>query len=105
LTFAVGGQQRLALCFPEFLPARLWRNEFGWQPANDNPLMWQSGNQTVARYECIHSIPRFTQSGHPRQPVLGRWIVTKSAWEELSKTHGPLQMCDDLQRFSSNVES
>lgn len=105
LTFAVGGHQRLALCFPEFLPARLWRSEFGWQPADNNPLVWRSGNQTVARYECIHSIPRFTQSGHPRQPILGRWIIAKSAWEELTKTRGPFQMRDEFQRFSSNIES
>lgn len=104
LTFAVGGHQRLALCSPEFMPARLWRTEFGWWPAGNNPLVWLAESGPVVRYEWIHGIPRFTQTGHPRQPVLGRWVVKKSAWDSVTKTHGPLRMRDEFQRFPSNVE-
>ena len=104
ITFAVGGHQRLGLCFPEFMPARLWRSKFGWQPAGDNPLVWLAGGRPVARYERIHAVPRSTQSGHPRQALLGRWVVKRSAWESLAEAHGPFRMCDDFQRFPSNVE-
>ena len=104
MTFAIGGQQRLTLCFPEFMPARLWRSEFGWQPASDNPLVWLAANRPVARYECVHGVPRFTQSGHPRQPLLCRWLVKKSAWESLAKIHGSFRLRDDFQKFSSDVE-
>jgi len=104
VTFAVGGHQRLAICFPEFMPARLWRDEFGWRPAKHNPLIWLAGNEPVARYECIHGVTRFTRSGHPRQPVLGRWLVKKATWKSLEGSHGPFRIRDDFQRFSSNVE-
>lgn len=104
ITFAVGGQQRLVFCFPEFMPASLWRSEFGWQPASDNPLVWLAANQPIARYEYVHGALRFTQSGHPCQPRLCRWLVKKSAWESLAKKHGPFRMRDDFQRFSSDVE-
>ena len=104
LTYAVGGQQRLTLCFPEFMPAKLWRSEFGWRPAMEYPLVWLAENQPVARYEFIHGTPRFTHSSHPRQPVIGRWVVKKSAWERVEKSHGLLRMRDDFQHFSSDVE-
>jgi hypothetical protein len=104
LTFAVGGHQRLALCFPEFMPAMMWRTEFGWQPLPENPLVWQKDTRPVARYECIHGTPRFTQSGHPRQPVLGRWLVKRNEWETLLKTRGPFRWRDDFEHFSSDVE-
>jgi hypothetical protein len=104
MTFAVGGHQRLGICFPEFMPARLWRSELNWQPASDNPLLWLEAGRPVARYELVHGTPRFTQSGHPRQPILGRWVIKKSAWEIMTKTIGPLRSCDDFQRFSSNAE-
>lgn len=104
LTFAVGGQHRLALCFPVFLPARLWREEFGWNPAPDNPLIWMADGRVVARYERLHGPPRLTQSGHPRQPRLDRWLVKKSIWQELCDRHGPLRMLDDFQHVASDVE-
>jgi len=100
----VGGRQRLMLCHPEFFPARLWRTEFGWHPVPQNPLLWFYEGRPVARYERIHGPPRFTQSGHPRQPLLGRWLVKKWAWESVFAQHGPLRMCDDFQRFPSDVE-
>jgi hypothetical protein len=104
LTFAVGGQHRLAFCFPVFLPARLWREEFGWNPAPDNPLVWLADGQVVARYERLHGPPRQTQSGHPRQPQLERWLMKRSAWEEIFNTHGPFRIFDDYEQFSSDVE-
>jgi hypothetical protein len=104
MTFAVGGHQRLGICFPEFMPARLWRSELNWQPASDNPHLWLEAGRPVARYEIVHGAPRFTQSGHPRQPILGRWVIKKSAWESMTKTLGPLRSRDDFQRFSSNIE-
>jgi hypothetical protein len=104
LTFAVGGPQRLALCFPEFMPAMMWRTEFGWQPFPENPLVWQKDGRSVARYQCIHGTPRFTQSGHPRQPILWRWLVKRDEWEILLKTRGPFRWRDDFEHFSSDVE-
>lgn len=104
LTFAVGGQHRLTLCFPVFLPARLWREEFGWNPAPDNPLIWMADGCVVARYERLHGPPRLTQSGHPRQPRLDRWLVKRSVWETLSNARGPFRMLDDFQQLASDVE-
>lgn len=104
LTFAVGGRQRLALCFPEFMPAMMWRTEFGWQSSPENPLLWRKDGYPVARYECIHGTPRLTQSGHPRQPILGRWLVKRIEWEILLKARGPFRWRDDFEHFSSDVE-
>jgi hypothetical protein len=104
LTFAVGAFQRLSLCFPEFLPAKLWRTEFGWRPTDKNPLVWEFKGAHVARYDWLHAPPRFTQSGHPRQPIMGRWIVAKSAWGELTRKHGSFRMLDDFQHFSNDIE-
>lgn len=103
ITFAVGGQQRLAFCFLEFMPARLWLSDFGWRPANDNPLVWMAANSLVARYESVHGIPRFTQSSHSRQPRLSRWLVKKPVWEDLAKTNGPFRMCDDFEHCPNDV--
>jgi hypothetical protein len=104
LAFAVGAQRLLHACCPDFFPARLWVTEFGWKPSPLNPLLWLENSEPVARYERIHGVPRFTHSGHPRQPLLGRWLVRKSSWGRLSKERGPFRMFDDFQRFSSDVE-
>jgi hypothetical protein len=103
LTFAVGGQQRLALCFPEFMPALMWRTEFGWEPSPENPLVWFKEGRAVGRYESIHGPPRFTRSGNTRQPVLGRWLVKRDEWENL-KTRCQVRWRDEFEHFPSDVE-
>jgi hypothetical protein len=104
LAFAVGAQHKLALSFLEFFPARLWVTDFKWKPSPKTPLVWLEDGKPVARYERLHGEVRHTNSGHPRQPVLSRWLVKRASWEKLVSEHGPFRMLDDFERFSSNAE-
>lgn len=104
LMFAVGGQQRLSLSFPQFFPARLWASKFKWCPSPYNPLIWLEDGKPVARYERIHGTLRNLSSGYPRQPLLDRWVVKKAAWEKLGHEHGPFKQNEDFQVFKSDVE-
>jgi hypothetical protein len=103
LTFGVGGHNRLTLSSLEMFPAAAWL-EFGWTPSPTNPLVWLSGGDQVARYERLHGPPRSTRSGHPRQPLMNRWLVKRDAWEVAKRKLGPLRMFDDFERLRSDVE-
>ena len=81
-----------------------WKDEFGWMPSPDNPLVWLAGDQPVARYERFHGTLRSTHSGHPRQPLLCRWLVKRKIWEKLETDHGPFRLFNDFERFESDAE-
>ena len=104
LVFAVGGQQRLTYSFPQFFPARIWLSEFGWSPSLTDPMVWVSDGIPVVYHERIHGMPRSTQSGHPRQPLLDRWIVKRSEWDRVAARCGPFKMRDDFRTYQSNIE-
>lgn len=103
VAFAAGGHQRLSFSFPEFVPAKMWGTDFGWRPSHQNPLVWLCDGKPIARYELVHGPLRSTQTGHPRQPLIGRWVVKKAAWEQAIGKNS-FRPRDDFERFPSNVE-
>jgi hypothetical protein len=101
LAFVPGGFQRLAHCFVDWFPARAWIHEFGWVASMSHPLVWTLAEKPVARFERLHGHTRDTQNYHYRQPVLGRWVIKKSAFSNISERLGGLRRCDDIAHAPS----
>jgi len=101
LTFMPGGFQRLAHCFVDWFPARLWAGALNWAPSGDDPLIWTMAGKPVARYQRLHGRIRESNNYHHRQPTLTRWLVKRSAFEMISEKLGRLHRCDDLAHAPS----
>jgi len=98
--FFVGGHQRLHYCHFEIQPSEAWRTLVGWSNDPRDPLVWTHNGQVVARYERLHGPLRDTPHGsHFRQPLVDRWLVTDSAFEEFQRAAGPLQIRDEFEQF------
>ena len=61
LAFAVGGHQRLGICFPELMPAKMWRDLFWMATGNRQPVkvacQWRANRQIRAstRRATLHT--------------------------------------------------
>jgi hypothetical protein len=102
--FMTGGQQYLLRCAPEVVPAHIWTTLFGWMPSAEEPFCWNCDNKLVARFEIVHGPLNYSRSHHARQPTLHRWIVKKTAWQEIFPKMTNLQWRERFQRVSSNAE-
>jgi hypothetical protein len=101
IAFVPGGFQRLPHSFVDWVPARAWVQELGWEPDSSNPLIWVKNGRRVARYQRLHGQARRTQNYHHRQPVLGRWLVTEAAFENICETIGEMRRVDDIDHAAS----
>lgn len=101
IAFVPGGFQRLPHSFMVWVPARWWVGELGWKPDPNDPLVWMKDRHTVARYEWLHGSLRNTQNYHHRQPLLGRWVVTQEAWQNICELLGDLRRVDDIEHAES----
>lgn len=94
----VGGRQRLHFSHVEIRPPRIWRDQFGWQPLEHDPLTWSIDGTAVATYQRIHATLRDTpERPHYRLPMLDRWIVTDQAFEQAERILGRLRMRHDFE--------
>ena len=52
----------------------MWRDEFGWQPNETNPLILPFEGEQVTRYEQLYGVP----SESPRGPSYRRRLIDSS---------------------------
>jgi hypothetical protein len=101
LVFVPGGFQRLAHSFTEWFPARLWNRELGWTPSVTDPLVWTLKGEPIARFERLHGRTRDRNNYHHRQPILARWLLKRSVFEDISEKLNSLHRVDDLAHAPS----
>lgn len=99
LAFRTGAMVRLGHAMVDLYPARLWKNELGWEPDPSEPLVWRKSGKPVVRYQRIHGPHRWVHgNGRQRQPILSRWLVTKEAWTDAQRILGNVRMNDSFER-------
>jgi hypothetical protein len=104
LAFIVGGHQRLSLSFTDFFPSQKWKHDFGWQPSSNTPLVWKSNDEEVVKHQRIHGPIRRSRRGHSRQPILDRWVITRTEFERINNEFGPFKMYDEFEHFKCDLE-
>jgi hypothetical protein len=93
-----GGLHRFSHYSLELLPSRIWWEQFGWEPAASDPLVWLRDDEVVARYDRAVGPSRFEFWGpHHRFPRMDRWIVKKAALEEIGVRWEPRITFDNNQ--------
>ncbi|MEM8671902.1 MAG: ATP-binding protein [Planctomycetota bacterium] len=86
----VGGRQRLSHAQLEIRPPLTWRTKLGWSPDPENPLVWRRDDEVVAMYDQRHGTLRDNRGHNYRQPVMSRWLVADSAYDQMTETFGEL---------------
>lgn len=76
-----GGMHFIHHATSSIVPAKLWRDTLGWAPSLTTPFIWRSSlGDIAARYERWHGPTQDTHKYHFRQPMLERWVVSRSCF-------------------------
>jgi hypothetical protein len=103
--YFVGGFARLRFSSLAVLPSKACHELLGWEPSASDPLRWMFRGTLVAKYERLHGPLNDAPHGpHFRQPLIDRWIVTESAFEQFSRVFGDMQMKTSFESHEFRVD-